>query len=442
MITPRPFPLVWLACALLSALAGCQVDQEKIDLWKMTENGPKKLAGTLIDPDQDMEMRVAAAVALVELENWDLYRESFQKMEKADAQKVVAALAPKLGGIAKGEGAGPAEKTLSKRQIDAKDGLFLLLDVTGPETRAAVEGPLIAWCVEGNYNIRAMAGYNTRAIAKKIGAPAALALTGLLTMDQIAIEPIAKLIRDIGDADALAAASKQVAAQLRGNVPKIQETHLIAAAVVGGAQVADALLGLATDKGLDAELQRFSLRAYSQSIDSGYIEPDKAQIDRLFAMAENPEYDKFQREETYLTLAQAGGKGDVPRVAALLANEEFFWRLVGMRCVLRMDGEGQLAAVLAAKGLATDADEVDEVIGWVGKFPKLLPNVRELLKGDNAFARGVAVYVLGMRGDKAVDGPLLEQLAADKTKLPKGFDHATLGEAAKAALEGLAQKKG
>jgi hypothetical protein len=438
----RVRPLTLLPLLISVMVLGCKVDQEKIDLWKTTENGPKKLAGALIDPDQPMEMRANAAIALVEINNWDLYRESFQKMEKADAQKVIAALAPQLAQISKGESAGQSEKTLSKRQIDAKDGLYLLLDFAGPETRGAVEKPLVAWCVEGNYNIRAMAGYNVRTIVKKIGAPAALELTKLLNMDQIAIEPVAKLIRDVGDASALAAASKFIAEQLRANVSKIQENHLIAAAVVGGEDVAIALLDLATDKKLDAELQRFALRAYSQSIESGYIKPDKAQMDRLFAMAENPEYDKFQREETYLTLAQAGGKDDVARVAKLLASEEFFWRLVGMRCVLRMDGEGQLAPVLRSKGLATDAEELDEVIGWVAKFPKLLPAVRDLLKGDDLFSRAVAVSVLGMKGDKAVDAPLLEGLVTDKTKLPNGFEHATLGEAAKAALASLAQKKG
>jgi hypothetical protein len=440
MYTVRPLTLMLLLA--FSALLGCSVDQEKIDLWKTTENGPKKLAGALFDPGQPMEIRCKAAIALVEINNWDLYRESFQKMEKGDAQKVIAALAPQLAQISKGENAGQAENTPTKRQIDAKDGLYLLLDFAGPENRNAVEKPLIAWCVEGNYNIRAMAGYPVRTIAKKIGAPAAQELTKLLNVDQIAIEPISKLIRDVGDASALAMASKHVAEQLRANVSRIEEKHLIAAAVVGGSEVAQALLDLATDKKLDAELQRFALRAYSQSIESTYIKPDKAQIDRLFAMAENPEYDQFQREETYLTLAQAGGRDDVARVSKLLLSEEFFWRLVGMRCILRMDGEGQLAMVLRSKQLATDAEEVDEVVGWIAKFPKLLPAVREVLKSDDAFPRAVAVYVLGMKGDKATDAPVLEKLVTDKTKLPQGFDHATLGDAAKAALESLAQKKG
>ena len=382
------------------------------------------------------------AIALIEINNWDLYRESFQKMEKVDAQKVVAALAPQLAQISKGENAGKVEKAPSKRQIDAKDGLYLLLDIAAPENRPAVEEPLIAWCVDGNYNIRAMAGYNIRAIVKKIGAPAALELTKLLNLDQIAIEPIAKLIRDVNDPAALAAASKYLAEQLRASVSQIQEKHLIAAAVVGGDDVANALLELATSKKLDVELQRFALRAYSQSIDTGYIKPDKTQIDRLFAVAENEEYDKRHREETYLTLSQAGGKDDVARIAKLLESGDSFWRLTGMRCILRIDGEGQLAMVLRAKGLATDADNVDAVIGWIAKFPKLLPAVRELLKSDDTFSRAVAVYVIGLKGDKAADVPALEKLTSDKTKLPAGFDHAVLGDAAKAALEGLAQKKG
>jgi hypothetical protein len=440
MITMRRLLPIWVSLAL--ALAGCEIDNEKIELWKTTENGPKKLAGALINPDQPIEVRVKASIALVEIKNLDLMRESFQKMEKQDAQKVIAALAPELARLSKGAGGGPQETTLTKQQIDAKDGLFSLLDFADAETRSALEKPLIAWCVEGNYNIRAMAGYNIRTIVKKIGAPAALAIAQLLTVDQVAIEPIAKLVREVGDASALQAASKRMAEQLTGNVSKLQETQLIAAAVIGGNDVAGALLELATDKNLSAELQRFSLRAYSQSIDSGYIKPDKTQLDRLFAMGENPEYDKFQREETYLTLAQCAGKAEIPRIAALLGNEDFFWRLVGLRCLLRVDGEGQLASALATPGLATDADEVDEVVGWVAKFPKLLPAVRALLKSGDVFSRGVAVSVLAIKGEPGVDAPALEGLESDKTRLPKGFEHATLGEAAKAALEGLANKKG
>ena len=38
-----------LGVGLLVAAAGCEVNEEKIELWKGTKNGPKKLAGTVID---------------------------------------------------------------------------------------------------------------------------------------------------------------------------------------------------------------------------------------------------------------------------------------------------------------------------------------------------------------------------------------------------------
>ena len=91
-----------LCAAIALTLTGCQIDDEKIALWKTTENGPKKLAGALIDPDQPLDIRVKASIALIEIKNLDLVRESFQKMEKADAQKVIGALAPELAKLSKG----------------------------------------------------------------------------------------------------------------------------------------------------------------------------------------------------------------------------------------------------------------------------------------------------------------------------------------------------
>ncbi|MBW2277922.1 MAG: hypothetical protein JRF63_10540 [Deltaproteobacteria bacterium] len=199
------------------------------------------------------------------------------------------------------------------------------------------------------------------------------------------------------------------------------------------------MLDLAADKGLSAELQRFSLRAYSQSVEQGNTKPSKGHLDRLFALGENLDFDPYQREETYLVIAQVGGVDDIARVHKLLKNEEFFWRLVGMRCLLRMDGEGQLGPVLETEDLARSGKEVNEISEWVVKFPKLLPTVRELLGTGGPFAKGVAVSVLGA-GGKAADVALLEKLTGDGTKLPKVFKDKTLGDAAKAAVEALKKK--
>jgi hypothetical protein len=420
--------------------AGCQVTEEKIETWKGTQNGPKKLAGTFIDPSIDINLRVKAGVALVEMNEWEKFKESFPKMEKSDSEKVILALAPVLGKLSKGEGGGPQEKSLDKLQVDAKDGLYLMLDYAQPGSRNAVVKPLLAWCVDGNYNIRAMAGYNVRTVVKKIGAPATDALATLLTTDQIAIEPIAKLIVDVNNESSNKKASEFLSEQLKSNIKQVGEKHLVAAAIIGGPAIADTLLDLATDKNLSDEMQRFALRAYSQSLDNGSIKATPGQMDILFTMAENTEFDKFQREETYLTIAQAGTSKDSERMINLLTNEVFFWRLVGLRCLLRMDGKNQLVRALNAKKLARDSDETSEVIMWTSRFPKLIDQIHEALKEGNTFAKGVAVYALGVIGSIDKDVPILEGLLDNKIKLPDGFDHKTLGEAAKAAINEIKKK--
>ena len=49
-----------LVSVLVFGLLGCEVNEEKIELWKGTQNGPKKLAGTLIDPE--IELRPACVM--------------------------------------------------------------------------------------------------------------------------------------------------------------------------------------------------------------------------------------------------------------------------------------------------------------------------------------------------------------------------------------------
>ena len=53
-------------------------------------------------------------------------------------------------------------------------------------------------------------------------------------------------------------------------------------------------------------------------------------------------------------------------------QKSFFWRQVGLRCLLRIDGETQLGPALRTKDLTTSPSEVTDVIDWITKFPKLL----------------------------------------------------------------------
>ena len=86
--------------ALLSL--GCDVTEEKIERWKGTKNGPKKLASTAIDPGIAIPLRAKAVVALTEIQDrddedvWALYTKTFEKMRKADAEKILDLAVPVL----------------------------------------------------------------------------------------------------------------------------------------------------------------------------------------------------------------------------------------------------------------------------------------------------------------------------------------------------------
>lgn len=433
----------WLfACAGLALLIGCEVTAEKIELWKGTQNGPKKLAAALTDPELQLDLRAKAAVALVEINSWELFRESFKQLDKKDADSVILAAAPILAEMVQAQDPSGGH-SLAKSQVDAKDALFILLDFAGGEGRDIAERALISWCVQ-DYNQRAMAGqYNIKTIVKKIGVRAAEGLVPLLTLDQIVIKYVAELIREVGDPGVLAKASSKLATELKQNPKKIKEVHLLSAAIIGGDPVGDILLEMATNKEIGAALQRFALRAFSEGLANKTFKLPDQRVEQLFSIAEDTEYDKFHREETYYVIAQAGRQDDVKRLRKMLSSKDSFWRAVGFRCLLRVDGEKQLSESLrdlAKRDHIQSEEDVEELVARITSFPKLLPAVRSLLSDPQAEIRGIAVNVIEKIGHPE-DAKALISLKEDGARLPKGFKYKTVGEAAAKAAE-MIKKRG
>lgn len=436
------------------ALLACEVTAEKVELWKSTQNGPKKLAEAMVSQDVSLDIRSKAGVALIEISSWDLLREALQKMDKAEAEKVVEAMAPLLAAMTGSEGAPAGQRAqlqgpggepkgtapLTKLQVDAKDGLFIIYDYAGQGGRDIIFKALIAWCTK-DYNVRAMAGqYNIRTIVKKLGPDAASALVALLNLEEVTIKYVAELIQEVGDPAASQKASEKMAAELLANVGKIQEIHLVAAAAIGGQAIGDALLNLATNKDVSDALQRFALRAYSEAAANKRLTPSNDDIVKLFGMAENSNYDQFQREETYYVIAQADRDQDIPRLRKLLGNKTAFFRYVGLRCLLRMDGEKLLVSALSEFGDAAESQEdVVEAIDRVLSFPELIAKAATLVDAKSAFAQGVGLMVLSQRGT-AEALPAIEKVVNSKEKLPNGFDQKTVGEAAKAAMAAIKER--
>ena len=141
-------------------------------------------------------------------------------------------------------------------------------------------------------------------------------------------------------------------------------------------------------------------------------------------------------------IAQIGNKDAVPRIRKLLHSRDSFYRAVGLRCLLRMDGEALLADVLQelekTKKVTTEA-EVDGIVERIAAFPPLLPKVRELLKSESTFTVAVAVDVLRDMGVKD-DLKLLKPLEKDERNLPKGFKNKKLQDAVKSAMDSIEQR--
>jgi hypothetical protein len=437
----RTFVIAMLA---FLTLLGCAVNEEKIELWKGTKNGPKKLAATAVDKDVQIPLRAKAVVALTEISDrsdeniWELFIKAFEKMDKGDSAKIIEAAAPIL---AKKVATAP-KGSVSKTQVSAKDALYVLLDFASGNGKTAVEKALIDWCTK-DYNIRALAGkYNISAIVKKIGPSAAEALTPLLNVNEVTIKYIADLIHDINDPKVTQTASQSFAKNLKANIKKIQEIHLVAASIIGGDPLGKLLLEFAANPDLSPELQRFSLRAFSEGVAKQNIASSKTHLDALFEIAENSKLDQHQREEAYYVIAQMGGKDEVNRVRKLLRSKTSFWRMVGLRTLLRLDGESLVESVLKdieKSKKVSDSDEVDEIVVRIAAFPAVVVKVRELLSDESEFIAGIAVAVLGEAGTKD-DLALLKSLLNDERNLPKSFKHKKLSDAVKAAMEKIEER--
>ncbi|MBN2341097.1 MAG: hypothetical protein JXX29_04110 [Deltaproteobacteria bacterium] len=429
-----------LLITLLSGLLlfGCKVTEEKISLWKSTQAGPQKIAEVLSDSEAPVELRSAAAIALIEIKQHALLTESLEKISKEEADNVIYTAVPSLTAQVKGNPSDSAD--LASEQIAAKDGLFLLYEFAGPKSKDAVQQTLVDWCTEGDFASRERAGFNIRVIIKKIGAPVYTALVKKLTIDNNGIEPVAKLLRASEDKPILAAASKQIAAELKGNLGKFRKTHLRAAAIIGGAPVGDFLVGVATDNTLNDELRKYALRAYSVALEDGSIAPTESQLIPLVAMAENTALDKYQREEVYLTLAQIDLPQSVLALEKLLSSKEFFWRMVGARCLLRLDGNTHLTTVLQSKRITTDAEETGEFIALIAKFPKIKSALIAALQSSHPYSVAIAINALALMGGTDALAAL-KKYQTSTVRLPRLFSTKTVGDAATAAIDAI-EKKG
>ncbi|MBN2719046.1 MAG: hypothetical protein JXX14_24575 [Deltaproteobacteria bacterium] len=417
---------------------GCSVTEEKIALWKSTRNGPQKLADVLSDTSAELNLRASATLALIEIKQHSLLNDTYRQLSKNDADTVIQATVPALSKqINAKTGAADA---LTSVQIAAINGAYLLYAFAGDKSKTSLENELIDWCTHGNFRARERAGFNIRVIMKKVGAPAYLALSKRLDIDEPSIEKIAAIIKDAEDQSIIGHASKQIAQSLGQHIGGITMAHLRAAGILGGQPVADFLIALVVNPNLSAQLRDYGLLVFFTAMEQQRIIASVSHATQLVAIAEDTTQAQAFREQVYLTLAQMTFPVATASFSLLLSSRDFFWRMLGARCLLRQNGKQHLPTVLQTRKIVTDTTETGELISLVAKFPSLKDTLISTLSGTHSFSVGIAISVLGIVGNRN-DIPQLEKLRENRGRLPSVFSASTIGAAASAAISAI-EKKG
>jgi hypothetical protein len=164
-----------LAATLALAVPGCdKPSHENVDSWMATEKGPQKLQATVKSSDADPELRAHAAHNLILMERYGEVKEMLDAMPESERGAVMTKLAPRLWDSAKFQTNQDELAMPSPEQNMAKDALFELRGMAGPETRTAIDGWLVEWLTGGYYEGRAKEGrIPGRMVIRAVGRPAA-----------------------------------------------------------------------------------------------------------------------------------------------------------------------------------------------------------------------------------------------------------------------------
>jgi hypothetical protein len=237
--------LAWLlvVMAMLSLGTACRISSNDVERWSHTKQGPKKLIAVLTHEKYSLDLRVDAAMTLVEMRPRNGKRvgivgdesdednpgliAALADLPPGQRNKVIARMVPKLiEGMTKPvpEGNGAADPS-----FPYKDTAYALLTfeqdqlIASDKDRESLRQALAAWC-STDFARRvddASQLYGVEAVLKYLKAEGVRAMPELLEPDAPKIDLIAKLIADLGDDQTkLAASQKLVDIAKHVNSPK------------------------------------------------------------------------------------------------------------------------------------------------------------------------------------------------------------------------------
>lgn len=431
---------------VLVPLAACKYTAEDIEEWKGTRRGPGKIKALLLAEKYPTELRVRAAMALIEMNREDVQplrelAEAFRRIPAEQRGPILAGMVPAIEATLR---APATERGPAPAQIRAKDAAFLLLDFATGMERTRLEDALLAW-VCADFNTRFLMGENSAdKIILAIGPRAGRALVATLTPDQLAIEKITELIKEIGDPQAKAAASAQlvmVATAQQATPRGIREPTLNAMFTIGGQPVIEFAFNLASQtppQDPQASRQFVNVQVLAMRTIKGHI--DATVLDRLFVLATNRNLPPLLRDEAFERISELRNPASLPRLWPMLADEDERVRWRAGELILDAGGPAVVREFLTKLPAGRTEYPERETGAYADKIAAMTPppldQVRPMLVAESFIARYLAVRIVSQRGGRE-DVPILQQLVSDRTRIPGREPPVTVGDEARRAVQHL-----
>ncbi len=486
--------LFFLAIAAFSA--GCKVTADDIEYWKGTQKGPGKILAVMVSDRYDMELRVKAALALVEMEPRSqtnnveafdgvaaLMRALQERLEAQDRVTVADGIVP--GVVAQMNGsntaqAQPADSAAGPppEQIRAKDAAFLLIPYASPAKREELVAAVIRWYTT-DFNSRSLSGnFSAEQVVTQLGARAASMLVDAMNerMPERALVKLTELISRSGDdATKLRAGTRLVEIERamqaqpfldwikgelrrqRADLPQAQVDQIAEATrqrilndgvlpamkfLAAQGPVAERLLQLA-ETGTESEDRR---RAALAALEGA---ANRTHLPRLLNLALTPTNPVAVRDYAFDRIGDIRDPSSIERMWGLVGNAEgqrLRWR--GGELVLLIGGPAVVPEFFNRLP-AAEADgtaikyEPEELEGYAQRLAQMTPPPTELVRQQFAspdwWDRVIAMRYFERRGVQS-DVATIEALRGDTTATAGthwGNDLNTVGKVAEAAAAAL-----
>lgn len=436
---------------LVVLLAGCEATSEDIERWKGTQRGPAKITAVIVDDRYSHELRGQAAFALVEIADWEHFGVAFERLSGQDRQEVVHAMVPHLTKMYTEGAAQASEEGPTDEQVIAKDAMIDLYEWASPEDKALLDEHLIHW-LTSDFNAHYLPGRrNIAVIVERVGGPATVGLAKALTpQNTIVAGKMSELIRDHGNDEAKALASKNLVTIGKALGNKIRADMWKAMSNICGDPIREFSLDYASRHDTDVEGQTNAIVCVIAG-DVSECQPgcgSRADVDRIFAIAEDEEQDERVRAASYDALRKFATKANVDRFVNMIEDPEAVYRATGLEIAVHISGNATVVPILEKIGASrerwpwmlknsrTHNQEYGLCNMGLGQLEEA-EGVREILLANlnhsDPYVRGGVANMLGIVGT-AEDVPRLEELTSDRARLT-GWEPDRVGAQAQQAIE-------